>query len=68
MNLSIVICHLGVSEEEELYNATNPDDITVDESYNGPHIKFPLTHAHLQTLIKAFKGKKVRNRDSIFIL
>ncbi|XP_041358769.1 serine/threonine-protein phosphatase with EF-hands 2-like isoform X2 [Gigantopelta aegis] len=45
-------------EEARLHSMTNPNEITIDPSYKGPRLTFPLTLAHVKTLIKAFKMKQ----------
>jgi len=48
------------SDEERLYQMTNPEEIKIGISYTGPHIQFPLTILQLQSLISAFKSKQVQ--------
>ena len=46
-------------EDSDLMKLTNPADIKVLGSYRGPHLKFPITSAQIETLIAAFKKKQV---------
>ncbi|XP_064609574.1 serine/threonine-protein phosphatase with EF-hands 2-like [Liolophura sinensis] len=46
-------------EDEELLDLTDPKPIEIEPSYSGPHIEFPLTQAHIQRLIAAFKKKQL---------
>ena len=47
------------AEDINMYKIANPESVTIDPSYSGPHLVFPLTHAQLQNLIQAFKSKQV---------
>lgn len=47
------------AEDANIYRLSNPDAITVEPMYSGPHITFPMTYSQLQSLIQAIKSKKV---------
>ncbi|KAL8588170.1 hypothetical protein ACOMHN_067734 [Nucella lapillus] len=47
------------SEDKALLKETDPDSITVEASYKGPHLTFPITRAQVQTLVQAFKSKQL---------
>ncbi|CAM2720074.1 unnamed protein product [Rotaria socialis] len=46
-------------EEEELLRSTNPDNISVESSYQGPCIEGPITGNTLIDLIEAFRQGQV---------
>ncbi|XP_071126926.1 serine/threonine-protein phosphatase with EF-hands 1-like isoform X1 [Mytilus edulis] len=46
------------AEDANIYRLSNPDAITVEPMYSGPHITFPMTYSQLQSLIQAIKSKK----------
>ncbi|CAF2135394.1 unnamed protein product [Rotaria magnacalcarata] len=46
-------------EEEELLRSTNPDNISVESSYQGPRIEGPITGNTLIDLIEAFQHGQV---------
>lgn len=46
-------------EEKELLRLTNPDGITVESTYQGPHIKGPITRQTFVELIEAFQRGQV---------
>ena len=59
MCFSILVPDTTTEEEERLCRMTNPNEITIEASYKGPRLSFPLTLTHVKTLIKAFKMKQV---------
>ena len=48
-------------EDQELWNATNPDAVVVSDSYSGPQLKFPLTTSQIDKLADAFRNKEVQD-------
>ncbi|CAF4689464.1 unnamed protein product, partial [Rotaria sp. Silwood2] len=46
-------------EERELLRSTNPDNISVEASYRGPHIEGPITRQIFVNLIEAFQHGQV---------
>lgn len=58
-NLTMVCVRVSLAEELELVQTTAPDTIPVDNAYQGPRIKLPITKEHLESLILAFQRKEV---------
>lgn len=50
---------LSLAEELELEHATAPDTVSIDASYNGPHIQLPIDKKTLESLILAFQRGEV---------
>ncbi|XP_077867569.1 serine/threonine-protein phosphatase with EF-hands pef-1-like [Saccoglossus kowalevskii] len=46
-------------EDAELEKLTDFSNISIEESYSGPHIKFPLTLSTVKKMIEAFKTGQV---------
>ncbi|XP_070197624.1 serine/threonine-protein phosphatase with EF-hands 1-like [Littorina saxatilis] len=47
------------NEDKMLLEETDPEDITVEASYKGPHLTFPITRSQVQNLVQAFKSKQL---------
>ncbi|KAK7486992.1 hypothetical protein BaRGS_00021808, partial [Batillaria attramentaria] len=47
------------SEDKVLLQETDPEGITVESSYKGPHLSFPITRTQVQALVQAFKTKQM---------
>ena len=60
--LSDLISHLldpVVDPWSDRERQTMYEQITVPESYSGPHLTFPLTVSHTNALLSAFKEQQV---------
>lgn len=55
------------SDDVDLMDTTNADDILVERTYKGPHVTFPLNQSHIEQMVHAFKSNKVVVRDRDFI-
>ncbi|CAF4396024.1 unnamed protein product, partial [Rotaria magnacalcarata] len=55
-------------EEEELLRSTNPDNISVESSYQGPRIEGPITGNTLIDLIEAFQHGQVSDTTDLVTL
>ncbi|XP_037086377.1 serine/threonine-protein phosphatase with EF-hands 2-like, partial [Pollicipes pollicipes] len=47
------------SSQEDLRQLTDPASVPVELAYRGPRVNFPMGPADLNTLIEAFKNKKL---------
>ena len=56
------------SEDIELMKVTDPEDVTVENSYKGPHLTFPITQSQVQKLVQAFKSKQVCVRTQVCVI
>ncbi|XP_067134828.1 serine/threonine-protein phosphatase with EF-hands pef-1-like [Centruroides vittatus] len=50
---------LAEQEDLELYEATKPESVRLEESYPGPHLKSPLSATDVTNVVEAFKQHKL---------
>lgn len=48
-----------LEEEVDLEQMTAPENIVVEPSYRGPHIRLPIHKGHFEALILAFQRGEV---------
>lgn len=54
--------------EQLLWRNTNPDEITVEESYRGPHLRLPLTTNQVDALIQGFKDRRTLHAKYVLLV